>query len=147
MGENATLKTSSRCRRPTVPARVVPWRRPTDVRCCRSAAAIQLAIGRKTCHERPAVGCTFQWPNGRAGIFQVPDSGRFVHAGRDEPLAIDRKTDGCDRPLMALERHERRALRSELLQRPAQILIVPSLSAVASFAPSLEKAIAEMGDA
>jgi hypothetical protein len=28
-----------------------------------------------------------------------------------------------------------------------QILIVPSVSAVASFAPSLDKAIAEMGDA
>ena len=79
-----------------------------------SAAAISWPSGEKRAtndvsRER------FQWPNCRAGIFQVPDSGRLVGAGRDEPLAIARKTDGRDRPLMALERQQRRALRVQLL--------------------------------
>src|SRR5262245_24122508 len=71
------------------------------------AAAIgcgnQVPIRRKAVPEAYTSG-TFQRPYGRTGIFQVPDSGRFVGAGTDEPLAVRRKTNELDRPLMALER-------------------------------------------
>ena len=102
------------CRRPTVPARVAPWRRPTAARLLPAAAAISCPSGEKRAlkHQTPE---TFQRPDCRTGVFQVPDSGRLVGAGTDEPLAIDRKLDGVDRPSMALERQQRRALRGQLL--------------------------------
>ena len=114
MGENATLEirpfSPGGSSRDKSPRGGVPQSHTPAV-----GGGDQLAIGRKACHEGDSRQ-TFQRPNGRAGILQIPDPGRLVGARRDQPLAIDRKTDGCDRPLMALERQERRALRVQLLR-------------------------------
>ena len=62
----------------------------------------------------------------------------------DEPLAIGRKTDSCDRPLMALERQRGGALRSQFLSvRPD--LDRPFGIRRGQLAPSPEKVIAEIG--
>ncbi len=113
-GENATLETRPLLVRATVPARVAPWRRPTAAHCCR--------------WPRRSVGHPAKSASRAVELSERPSSGRMAAPAfsrsqtlavlsalvADEPLAIAREADGVDRPLMALERHERRALRVQL---------------------------------